>query len=153
MIVSTSNNSISPIISSGQISRGITSQGTTASSTTRANVYSDADTVQLSATAQASAMHDQGFSVQEIAYSLGVTSQVVDGYLGIATSVSQDAAGGGTGPTTAAASTAKASHAVAGWGSGSSSSSTESSTKAGTATTTAQANTNKVTPVKVSPTN
>ena len=137
MIVSTSNNSISPIISSGQISGGIAAQGSTASNT-RSNTYSDADTVQLSPTAQASAMHDQGLSVQEIAYSLGVTNQVVDGYLGIATSVSQDSAGGST------ATAAKASHAVAGAASGSTSSSTEPVTKAPAT---------KTNPVKVSPTN
>jgi len=46
------------------------------------------DTVQLSAAAQAQAMHQSGQSVSSIASSLGTSVSIVDSYLGITASVS-----------------------------------------------------------------
>jgi hypothetical protein len=54
-----------------------------------------ADTVELSETAQATALHQQGESVKEIASNLGVTTQVVNGYLGITTTAIISGGGGG----------------------------------------------------------
>ena len=47
--------------------------------------FSSSDTVHLSQTAQATALHHQGMSVKQIAANLGITAQEVDSYLGIMT--------------------------------------------------------------------
>jgi hypothetical protein len=126
MTVSGSNTSSISVSDSHTIA--VQSPGTAGNSTSSAS--SDFDSVQLSPTAQASAMHQQGMSVQEIADNLGVTAEVVDGYLNIATT----SGSGGGGANAGGAKSATASHAVVNTGSQSSASvssgtTTESKTK------------------------
>lgn len=68
------------------------------------------DTVQLSTTAQVTVMYTDGMNVQEIASSMGLTTQQVSSYLGISTSGTP--AGGGGAPAGGSQSrAASASHA------------------------------------------
>jgi|GEM_PF-4412996 len=64
----------------------IQAQAQTAATPSKATAADDA--VHLSAKAQATVLHDQGTNVKQIAASFGVTTAVVDGYLGISTATS-----------------------------------------------------------------
>ena len=55
------------------------------------------DNVQLSTTAQATAMQQQGLSVSQIAASMDLTTAEIDSYLDITTTTSGGAGGGGGG--------------------------------------------------------
>lgn len=83
-----SNMQAAPIQQTGSTN---SSQGSARSTTTAA------DTVQLSASAQAHAMQQQGMNVKTIAANMGVSTQDVDSYLGISSSAT---GGGGSGSQT-----------------------------------------------------
>src|ERR1700728_2579472 len=89
MITITSSNSLSTV-NGYQPTSAVQSQGNTF--TDASGSASGSDTVQLSPTAQATAMQQQGMSVMEIASSMDLTTAEVDSYLGIAASTSS---GGG----------------------------------------------------------
>jgi len=89
MITITSSNPLSTV-NGYQPTPAVQSQGNT--STGVLGSASSSDTVQLSPTAQASAMQQQGMSVTEIASSMGTTTAEVDSYLGI---VASSSSGGG----------------------------------------------------------
>jgi hypothetical protein len=61
-------------------------------------IASGSDTVALSSTAQATTLHQQGLSVQQIASILDLTTAEVNGYLGTTTAASSGA-GAGVAPT------------------------------------------------------
>ena len=102
------NNSTSSTVGGYQPTPGLQNLGNASgSSSGNAPV---ADTVQLSTTAQVTAMYTDGMSVQEIASSMGLTTPQVNSYLGISTSGT--AAGGGVAPAGGGQSrAASASHA------------------------------------------
>jgi DNA-binding NarL/FixJ family response regulator len=60
--------------------------GTSNSAQTSSSSSTTEDTVKLSAAAQAVALYRQGNSVQQIAASLGLSTSLVDSYVGITTS-------------------------------------------------------------------
>jgi hypothetical protein len=84
MITITSSNSLSAV-NGYQPTPAVQSQGNT--STSASGSASASDTVQLSLTAQATAMQQEGMSVAQIASSMDLTTAEVDSYLGIATSI------------------------------------------------------------------
>lgn len=95
MITITSSNSLSTV-NGYQPTPAVQSEGTTSTNTSGSAPVSD--TVQLSLTAQVTAMQEQGMSVTEIASSMGMTTSEVDTYLGIAAASSTGGgipAGGG----------------------------------------------------------
>jgi hypothetical protein len=106
MITTTSSNSLSTV-NGYQPTPAVQSQGSMAPSATGS--ASIADTVQLSLTAQVTAMQEQGMSATEIASSMGMTTAEVDSYLGIAASIPS---GGGI-PSGGASSPPAAMHAAA----------------------------------------
>jgi hypothetical protein len=69
-----------------------TAQPTQANNKTVATAAPASDTVSLSPTAQATALQQQGFTVNEIASTLGLTTATIDSYLDIATATTS---GGG----------------------------------------------------------
>ena len=89
MISIMSSNSVSTV-NGYQPTPAVQSQGIT--STSVSGSASASDTVQLSLTAQATTMQQEGMSVEEIASNMDLTTAEVDSYLGIATSIP---AGGG----------------------------------------------------------
>ena len=101
MITITSSNSLSTV-NGYQPTPAVPSQGNR--STSASGSASASDTVQLSLTAQATAMQQEGMSVAQIASSMDLTTAEVDSYLGIATSIPSGAripSGGGASNTPA----------------------------------------------------
>jgi len=84
MTTITSSNSLSTG-SAYQPTPSVQSSGNT--STGASGSASASDTVQLSLTAQAAAMQQEGMSVAQIASSMDLTTAEVDSYLGIVTSI------------------------------------------------------------------
>lgn len=93
-----------------------TSKPAQRNNTSTAGTATGSDTVSLSPTAQATALQQQGLTVNEIASFLGLTTATVDGYLDLTTTsaaATTSGGGGGGGAPAGGASQAGAAHAAA----------------------------------------
>lgn len=96
MITNTLSSTLSPV-NYGQSTAALQPQSNASSQSSLSSTGTDS--VQLSSTAQVSAMHQQGMNVNSIAANMGLTAAEVDSYLGITTASSS---GGGHGAPAAA---------------------------------------------------
>lgn len=87
------NNSIDPTQASSQSGSTAKTTSTQDTQKTTSDTQTQQDQVKISLAAQAQAMKSRGESVKQIAENLGVTTKVIDSYLGIINTTSSGSSG------------------------------------------------------------